>query len=666
MRRTGVSAVVVVLLGALLVSASPALVSQGDGDPPGAQGPPVVSADDVALVAYDSCDEALAAFQRAALDRVRPYGLPGAGQHPIAVADGMVAAPNQDTRSTAQAAPGSAEAAPQPPPAHSATNSYEADADEPDLVKTDGRRIVTVLDGTLRVIDVRTQQVTASVRLPDGHASDLLLHGDRALVFTRTGGIPLRPAASSPVEPGPPGHRPEAPDGPVGPTLVLVDLTDADVIGTLTLDGSYVDARQTGSLARVVVRSAPRLEFEMPRPRGDPKRSLRKNREIIRQSTLADWLPRFELRRDGATRPGRLVDCAAINHPTSGAGTNLLTVLTIDLADDLDAGEAVSVTADGGTVYGTGSSLYIADDHAPFDVWPMDRRSPERRTQRTTIHQFDVAGEGAPSYVASGAVRGRLLNQYALSEHEGYLRVATTTGESWRERPTSQSAVTVLTRRDDTLTPVGRVDGLGKGERIYAVRYLGDTAYVVTFRQTDPLYALDLSDPERPRTTGELKITGYSAYLHPVGENRLLGVGQEATTRGRTTGAQVSLFDTRNPASPSRLAQHHIERSHTEVERDPHAFLHWPATGHVVVPVTSWPRGFESHVERPRNVALVLRVNGDRLTEAGTIAHPQARRGLAQIRRSLVVGDTLWTVSARGVLASDLNTLRQRAWVPFS
>ncbi len=614
-----------------------------------------MTADDVALVAYDSCDDALAAFRRAALDQVGPYGLPGRWIHPIAIAESRAMAQGQ-------AADGTAEAAPQPAPGHSATNSYEADADEPDLVKTDGQRIVTLMDGTLRVVDVATQQVTGSVRIPGGHASDLLLHGDRALVFTETGYGP-HPAASSPVEPGPPGNRA---DGPVGPTLVLVDLNAARVVSTLTVDGSYVDARQTGSLARVVVRSAPRLEFEVPRPRGGEKRALRENREIIRRSSLNDWLPRFELRRDGTTRSGRLVDCAAISHPATGAGTNLLTVLTIDLADDLDTGDPVSVTADGGTVYGTGSSLYIADDHVPFDVWPMDRSTPATRKQRTTIHQFDTSGDGPPTYVASGAVPGTLLNQYALSEHAGYLRVATTTGQTWQNRPDSESAVTVLTRRGDALAPVGRVDGLGKGERIYAVRYLGDTAYVVTFRETDPLYALDLSDPERPRTTGELKITGYSAYLHPVGEDRLLGVGQEATALGRTTGAQVSLFDTSDPAAPSRLAQHHIANSHTEVEHDPHAFLYWPDTGHVVVPLTVLPRGLEAHVERVRNQALVLRVDGDRLADIGTVAHPQDQRGQTQIRRSLVVGDTLWTVSAAGVMASDLDTLRQRAWVPFN
>ena len=113
----------------------------------------------------------------------------------------------------------------------------------------------------------------------------------------------------------------------------------------------------------------------------------------------------------------------------------------------------------------------------------------------------------------------------------------------------SQSTVTVLQQNANRLERVGSVTGLGKGERIYAVRFMGDKGYVVTFRQIDPLYTLDLSDPTAPKVVGELKIPGYSAYLHPVGENRLLGIGREGAS------VQASLFDVSNMAAPQRLAQ---------------------------------------------------------------------------------------------------------------
>jgi uncharacterized secreted protein with C-terminal beta-propeller domain len=321
----------------------------------------------------------------------------------------------------------------------------------------------------------------------------------------------------------------------------------------------------------------------------------------------------------------------------------MLTILTVDLREQLTTGDPVSIAADGDTVYGTGTSLYVADDHyahATPGFAPGERPMPEG-SQRTEVYQFDISKPGRPVHVASGGVEGSLLNQYALSEHEGHLRIATTLGSA----PDTRSMVSVLTRRGDELALVGRVDGLGAGERIYSVRYLGDVAYVVTFRETDPLYTVDLSDPARPRVTGELKITGYSAYLHPLEDNRLLGVGQEATTDGRTTGLQVSLFDTSSPEAV-RVGQFHVPNGYSEVEQDPHAFLYWPAEDLVVLPVA---RTVDSG-------ALVLRVSGDRLEEVGTVEHDGGT-----LRRALVIGEELWTVGDGAIVVSTLDDLNRLA-----
>src|SRR5262249_36601897 len=147
----------------------------------------------------------------------------------------------------------------------------------------------------------------------------------------------------------------------------------------------------------------------------------------------------------------------------------------------------------------------------------------------------------------------------------------------WGGTGTAQSSVYVLHQQGGTLGQMGHVDGLGTGERIYAVRFVGPVGYVVTFRQTDPLYTVDLRDPAHPKVIGELKINGYSAYLHPVGDNRLIGIGQEADANGRVQGTQLSLFDVSDPAQPKRLAQYHVQFGHSEAEFDPHAFLYWPA-----------------------------------------------------------------------------------------
>jgi hypothetical protein len=252
-------------------------------------------------------------------------------------------------------------------------------------------------------------------------------------------------------------------------------------------------------------------------------------------------------------------------------------------------------------------------------------------------------------------VPGTLLNQFALSEDKGVLRAATTIGFG----PEAESKVTTLDERAGHLLQRGQVGGLGLGERIYAVRFIGDVGYVVTFRQTDPLYTLDLSDPDRPRVVGELKIPGYSAYLHPIGEELLLGVGQEATDDGRVQGLQLSLFDVSDLAHPARLQKRTIgERwSHSAAEWDHHAFLWWPATKLAVLPIDSQDfigaAGYR--VDRARGISELGRVSHEGL----------GGRWTPSITRAVVVGPHLFTMSDLGIKASGLESFAGAGWAAF-
>jgi hypothetical protein len=549
---------------------------------------------------------------------------------------------------------------------------------------------------TLRVIDAESRTLTGELELDESHgdvwySEQMLLSGDHALVI----GYGMVDIARSGVESFADIEMSYVPEGT---RLVLVDLSgNPEVVGTMDLDGTYVDGRQVGSTARLVVRSGPRLDWTYPGEMYAPVPStegeapsteaeaLAANRELVERSTIEDWLPRFVATDEAGERSdGLLVECEDVSHPREYSGTSMLTVVTLDLAGALEPHGSVTVVADGQTVYGTPESLYIAADHrgvpVPFDT--LATRPFPVADPATEIHKFDVSEPGSPQYVASGRVDGWLLNQYSLSEYDGHLRVATTT-EKWTDVappddgvPPSESGVSVLAQRGNRLVEVGSVGGLGKGEQIFAVRFLGPVGYVVTFRQVDPLYTLDLSDPASPRVVGELKIPGYSAYLHPVEGDRLLGIGQNADEQGMTLGAQVSLFDVSDAADPTRLDTYALPESWTEAEHDPHAFLYWPADGLVVMPIWASPAFFgePGTVPDPYAIAggaLVLRLEGDHLTEVGTLSHVRsdARAGYdhdPSIRRSLVVGETLWTVSSAGALASDLGDLDEQAWVPFS
>ena len=168
------------------------------------------------------------------------------------------------------------------------------------------------------------------------------------------------------------------------------------------------------------------------------------------------------------------------------------------------------------------------------------------------------------------------------------LRAATTEGFS----DNSQSHVTSLQARAGRLEKIGQVSGLGRGERIYAVRFIEDRGYVVTFRQVDPLYTLDLADPAHPRVRGELKILGYSAYLHPVGDPRAARHRPGRERGGRRQGTQLSLFDVDDPANPKLLHKVALgELTSSEAEYDHHAFLWWEPLRLAVVPVSDYEGG---------------------------------------------------------------------------
>jgi hypothetical protein len=198
------------------------------------------------------------------------------------------------------------------------------------------------------------------------------------------------------------------------------------------------------------------------------------------------------------------------------------------------------------------------------------------------------------------------------------------------------------------------------------VRFVEDVGYVVTFRQVDPLYTLDLADPAAPRVVGELKIPGFSSYLHPIGDDLVLGVGQDASTDGRVRGAQVSLFDVSDLANPRRVHQHSFGRStNLLAEHDHHAFLWWPATRLLVLPLSEYD--YDGGQEQPFSGATGLRVDRTAgFTAAGRTEHPPLEGGWRpQIVRALVAGDRVITISYGGVQTGRLDTLAGTAWIPF-
>ena len=719
-----------------------------------------LSAADVALVRFNSCGAALANLRAAATNALAASASGAAtGTAGSAGASGATGSGSGSGSGSARAGsgPGTGAAAPSvagaagaadnagqvgtsAPGAYSGTNTATPGVDEPDLVKTDGRRIVTISGGVLRVVDAATDQLTGALDLSSGAMyagatpANLLVAGDHALVLFSQG---LYAMGGGEFNPDVTGSGAATPSGPVtppdpaspdaampiyGPRIVLVDLSTGtpQVISQFSIDGSLVDARQVGSVARVVIHSTPRLypavQGEQPSASGyaggyaggQPSAggSTAGSTAAIAAAGISQWLPRYSVTTGAVTSTGH-VDCASVSHPAAASytGNSMLTVLTFDLTgSSLGDGEPVTVVADGDTVYSDGTSLYIASREWPAQpVEPVQGTAggratgsgtdvmPIRSPGETAIYKFDISGPGLPVYEAAGSVPGWLLGssgtaQYSMSAWNGALRVATTTSGTFTSagEQGSVSAVYVLEQSGDQLDVVGKAGGLGVGEQIYAVRFVGPAGYVVTFRQTDPLYTLDLSDPAQPRVVGQLPLTGYSAYLYPVDATHLIGVGQDANTQGQTTGTQISLFDVSDLAAPVRLATYDLQFGHSEAEFDPHAFLYWPASRLLVIPVQlaaavtpepaqpgSPAQGQavqSSLIYSPASEAVVLHVGDQGFTELGTITHPitPGYPAGAQIRRSLIISSAVWTLSDAGLKANDSTTLTPLAWVPFT
>ena len=211
--------------------------------------------------------------------------------------------------------------------------------------------------------------------------------------------------------------------------------------------------------------------------------------------------------------------------------------------DDENTLKTEAVLGAGQNVYCTTDTLYAISTDYSYDDALTDTVFGVSSTEKTQIYKFDISNYDI-KYLKNASVDGTTLNQFSMDEFNGFLRIATTSG-SWGESLVNQ--VYVL---DDSLETVGLLKDIAKGERIKSVRFTGNTAYVVTFVQTDPLFVIDLTDVKAPKILGELKIPGYSAYLHPVGEGLVMGVGVDGTETGTNGGMKVSLFDVTDPTKP--------------------------------------------------------------------------------------------------------------------
>jgi hypothetical protein len=606
---------------------------------------------------YSTCPKLSAALRTLLLPLVGPYGLNGPVYNeltprPRVALPATTAAPSParaqpaskaatgappETAAPAAAAPATAAPAVAPAPAvavdaspvfdqaaasanSSATNVQEIGVDEGDSVENDGRYLFATVTGAVRIIDTETGKAVANLGPANG--SEQLLLDKNRLAITRS-----------------------AFDTVPETVVDLWDVTNRSQPTKLSethLEGSPLAVRTVNGRARIVLQSnfGQRVQFTQPGGFFQPganvdqeaqlARAQKANRSIVQKSQAADWLPRsYVIYPDNTQSPVKTaLDCREVGRPANATGIGFTWVATLDLDipnPRYGARGSGGVIAAGQTVYASAGNLFVATPRANQSPIPVSRKrgaptpivaQPTFFNNQVDLHKFDLTPPDGATYRASGTVPGALLNSFSMSEYDGNLRVATTQDAAGFGSPTA-SSVFVLQQAGRELNTIGRIDGLGRTERIYAVRFVGDIGYVVTFRRTDPLYVLDLRNPTSPRLVGELKIPGYSSYLQPIGPGRLLGIGQDADANGRVNGTQLSLFDVSDPTNPKPLSTLKVG-GQSNAEYDHHAFLWWPATKNIMIPSTVY-----TAQGGPQGGLLVASLDNDKLSEKGRIAHEE-------------------------------------------
>jgi uncharacterized secreted protein with C-terminal beta-propeller domain len=471
---------------------------------------------------------------------------------------------------------GTEQPAPSDPSHYTTTNNQEKGVEEGDIIKTDGKFIYTLRSNELVIAKtwpVDQTALAARVTFKTLYPQHLYLKGTDVIVQGQTSeqiaGWPTQAHTRIIVVDA--SNR-------ESPTIKkIVDVEGATVQSRMVRGDLYLVQSSYLQLPPKLIEAATKAMGDTPRPDGQTLRpwdaqaklatSLRATlASQITQADVDNALPRV---RNGTA--AKQMTCSDLFIPSNNIQMQMTTLAKISIGKT--DSELVGAMVAGAQVYASPSTLYVTAPHYQTTV-----KGYEYGTQ---VHQFSLGdAKLRPSYVASGRVEGTLLNQFSMSEWNGDLRIATT------DQNLTSNNLFVMRPSNKTLTVIGSVRGMGKNERIYSGRMIGEQGYIVTFRQTDPLYTLDLKDPTKPKVAGELKVNGFSSYIHPIGDGLLLTIGQDADANGRQLGAHLQVFDVRDPSKPTRKFHEKLGAgSYSTAQNDHKAFMWDRRTNTFAVPL---------------------------------------------------------------------------------
>lgn len=547
----------------------------------------------------------------------------------------------------------------------SATNVQVQGVDEADIVKTDGKYVYFAVNGALRIASVTPPRLVSVTRL-QGKAKELFLQGNRVVVYVALGGNDTARCTY--------GYDCEVRGDGSRTKLVVLDVSRPSaprIRRSLELSGSLIAARRLENTVHTVVVDGER-----------PSAYLRTwpdslQRCGIYESAVKAQLDQLALANERAIRAAYSLPtltengtsqrfCDKILRDPRGSHPAFITIYAFDLRNDQAKVSGTSVQSQPGTVYASSNALYLAV-----------RKSGDitlGSSESSVIHKFRIGTRPEhTAYLASGAVRGRVLNQFAMDEWQGNLRIATTSGRL--PNPNVESQLLILKEKYGGLVQLGEVQRIAPGEDIRSVRFDAERAYVVTFKKTDPLFVLDLSEPATPKILGELKIPGFSTYLHPIDKSHLLSIGFDADDQGGFAyfnGLLLQLFDVSHPTEPKLLHREKLgtRGSGSEAATNHLAFNFLPAEGLLAIPTTICEGGGNGRTGDNLTFAglLIYDVSVEKgFRHLGGINHSKAHascnawwsQSTSAVKRSLFLDDQVWSIALDQAKVQKLTALGQ-------
>jgi len=540
----------------------------------------------------------------------------------------------------------------------SQTNIQVEGVDEPDIVKTDGTYLYIVAGSKIVIVKAYPADqavVLSEISLDDSqNPINIFINEDRLVVFSES----YETYQSDDIK------YTYGWWGVSKTVITIYDVSDREhpkVDKEIKVDGSYVDSRMIGEYVYVII-----SEY-----------SSNIYRNVDDNITLC--IP--EITIDDETEQIPADQIYYIDVPE--LSDTMTHVLSINIYDG-EVNQKSFMLGSSQSMYVSKNNIFLAYLHYEY-IYPLLESQPGENIQTTILHKISIDAEDI-SYAAQGEVPGMILNQFSMDEHDGYFRIATTIGSVWDGESTNN--IYIL---DENLKRVSEIEDIAPGERIYSARFMGSKAYLVTFKKIDPFFTIDLSDPKNPQILGELKIPGYSDYLHPYDENHIIGIGKDTVELEEGEmwswnfawyqGIKIALFDVSDFENPKEVSKIVIGDRGTDSPalHDHKAFLFDKEKELLVIPVRlceisdeikEQNDGYTGNIygECTFQGAYVYKLNLDEGFEyQGRITHGDENDlnndygwgywGSSTITRTLYIENVLYTISDNMVKMNNLNTL---------